>query len=106
MEQSSTFTEERQSMRDLLTSGLKAISDSGNPLTSKLIMYFGVGAGVGGGTVQTISKNTNHEIIEQCAAIAPDWLAYIPAIGVASLVIKNACDIYFKRLEVKRGDKE
>lgn len=105
MEQSNTFAEERLSMRELLTSGLKTISDSGNPLISKIIMYFGAGS-IAGGTVQTIANNTTNEIIQQCVEMTPDWLSYVPAIGVASLVIKNACDIYFKRIEVKRVGKD
>ena len=42
------------------------------------------------------------EIANYCAAASPDWLVYIPAIGVASLVIKNVTDIIFRRIEHKK----
>ena len=106
MGQSNTYTKKRRSMTNLLVSGLKAISDSGNPITSKIIMYFGVGAGVGGGTVQTIAKNTSNEFMQQCAEMTPDWLAYVPAVGVSSLVIKNIADWHFRRIEVNLKIKE
>ena len=37
-------------MKHLLTDSLRVISDSGNPLISKLITYFGASAGIGGGS--------------------------------------------------------
>ena len=80
---------------------LKLISDSGNPLISKLITYLGVGVGVGGGAAQGIARNSSSEIVQYCATQTPDWLAYAPALGVLSLVIKNICDWHFRRIEVK-----
>lgn len=89
------------SMTDLLIKGLKAISDSGNPIASKIITYFGVGAGVGGGTAQAIVKNSANDFVQACADATPEWLVYAPAVGVASLVIKNICDWHFRRIEVR-----
>ena len=80
---------------------LKLISDSGNPLVSKIITYLGVGVGVGGGAAQGIARSSQNEIVQACADMSPDWLAYAPAIGVASLVIKNASDWHFRRIEVQ-----
>ena len=82
---------------------LKLISDSGNPIASKLVTYLGVGVGVGGGTAQGIARTSQNEC---CANQSPDWLAYAPAIGVASLVIKNISDWYFRRVEVKLAIKK
>ena len=96
-------------MREILTDALKAISDSGNPLISKAIFYFGSFVGIGGSSVQVLSdsnvvRNNQHmsEIVSNCAAASPAWLVYIPAIGVASLVIKNTTDIIFRRIEHKK----
>ena len=80
---------------------LKLISDSGNPLVSKIITYAGVGIGVGGGAAQGIARSSHNEIIQACADMSPDWLAYAPAVVVTSLVIKNASDWHFRRIEVK-----
>jgi len=80
---------------------LKLISDSGNPIVSKVITYLGVGVGVGGGTAQGIARNSQNGFIQYCADHSPEWLAYAPAIGVASLVIKNISDWYFRRIEVQ-----
>ena len=80
---------------------LKLISDSGNPLVSKIVTYLGVGVGVGGGAAQGIARSSQNEIVQACADIAPDWLAYAPAVGVASLVLKNTSDWYFRRIEVQ-----
>jgi uncharacterized protein YneR len=85
---------------------LKLISDSGNPIASKFITYLGVGVGVGGGTAQGIARNSQNDFIQYCADQSPEWLAYAPAIGVASLVIKNISDWYFKRIEVKLAIKK
>lgn len=89
------------SIRDALLSGMKAISDSGNPLLSKVITYFGVGGGVGGGTIQAAAQLSTNEFIQECANATPDWLAYVPAVGVLSLMIKHAADIYFKKKELE-----
>ena len=85
---------------------LKLISDSGNPIASKLVTYLGVGVGVGGGTAQGIARTSQNEFMQFCANQSPDWLAYAPAFGVASLVIKNISDWYFRRLEVKLAIKK
>ena len=100
---------EKRSMIEIMTGGMRVISDSGNPLVSKAIFYFGSFVGIGGSSVQILSessavRNNKHmsEIANYCAAASPDWLVYIPAIGVASLVIKNVTDIIFRRLEHKK----
>jgi len=80
---------------------LKLISDSGNPIASKLITYLGVGIGVGGGTAQGIVRNSQNEFVQFCANQSPEWVTYVPVIGVASLVIKNISDWYFRRIEVQ-----
>lgn len=102
-----SYTSEQKSMKDSLTDLIKVISDSGNPIVSKIITYFGVAGGVGGGTVQVVASKTANEFIQECANVTPDWLAYVPAIGVLSLIVKHAADIYFKRKELKiRSDSE
>lgn len=84
---------------------MKAISDQGNAMLSKIMTYFGVGVGIGGGSVQVAAKTVAPQIAETCAPYTPDWLAYAPAVGVLSLVIKNAADIYYKRQEIKMNNK-
>ena len=90
---------------------LKMISDSGNVVLSKFITYFGVGVGIGGGTVQAVSHHKVlpspvNEIVQTCADVSPDWLAYMPAIAAVSLLIKNIADVYYKRLEHKAKSNE
>jgi len=86
---------------------LRAISDHGNPMLSKLINYFGVGVGVGGGTVQVAASQIhNNPIVDACANAAPDWIVYAPIVGVVSLVIKNAADFIFRRIEHKHKMRE
>lgn len=81
---------------------LKAISDNGNPILSKIINYFGVWVGVGGGTVQVAATQIiDNPVIEACKNIAPDWIVYAPAVGVLSLVIKNMADVIYRRIEHK-----
>ena len=85
---------------------MRMISDSGNALASKLITYFGVGVGIGGGTVQAVSHSSIMpkqvaDIAQTCADVSPDWLAYVPAIAALSLLIKNIADVYYRRLESK-----
>ena len=78
----------------------KAISDYGNATVSKAITYAGVG-GIGIGTANTAVKVVGGEVAQECAKYAPDWLAWAPLIGVISLAVKNACDVYYRRLEYK-----
>jgi len=85
---------------------LKLISDSGNPVASKFVTFLGVGVGVGGGTAQEIAKTSQNEIVTFCANNTPDWIAYAPAIGVLSLVIKNISDYHFRRIELKLAIKK
>ena len=73
------------------------ISDHGNAIVSKLITYFGLYVGIGGGTVQVIAANTiDNKIVQACANAAPSWLAYVPAIAAITLSIKHITDMYFK----------
>jgi hypothetical protein len=109
MEHINTLRSEKRSMKNLLVDALKMISDSGNPLISKIITYFGATAGIGGGSYQAIVgtevvKNTPvvNDIVNACASASPDWLVYIPAVGVISLVIKNTTDVIFRRIEHKK----
>ena len=78
----------------------RLISDYGNATLSKAITYFGV-VSVGGGTVQAVGNAVDHPIVQECAKLTPDWLSWVPLIGVISLAIKNACDVYYRRLEYK-----
>jgi len=96
------------SIRVRLMSVMRIISDSGNPLVSKIITYLGVG-GIGGGSVQVLAqtqlaKNNEQisDIIDVCASATPDWLIYVPAVGVASLLLKNISDVIFRHIEHKK----
>ena len=79
------------------------ISDGGNAFASKLITYFGVAVGIGGGTVQAVIASSDNEFLQECAKASPNWLAYISAFAAASLAMKNITDMYYKRLEFKRA---
>lgn len=98
---SNTFKKEQKSMTGFLSGLIRSISDSGNPIASKVVTYFGVAGGVGGGTVQVVSNASTSKFVQDCANITPDWLAYVPAIGVASLILKHLADVYFRRKELK-----
>lgn len=101
---SNTYKKEQKSMKELLIEIMKSISDSGNPIASKVITYFGVAGGVGGGTVQVVTSNSSlasNEFVQDCANVAPDWLVYVPAVGVVSLILKHIADVYFRRKELK-----
>lgn len=87
-------------LSDIIGTMTKAISDYGNATASKVITYMGIG-GIGVGTANTAVKVVNHPVAQECAKFAPDWLAWAPLIGVISLAIKNACDVYYRRLEYK-----
>lgn len=103
MAQSVTYVNERKNMNSLSeTIGMitRAISDYGNATVSKAITYAGVG-GIGVGTANTAVQMVGGEMAETCAKYAPDWLAWAPLIGVISLAVKNACDVYYRRLEYK-----
>lgn len=103
MAQSVTYERERKTMSNLseiIGMITRAISDYGNATVSKAITYAGVG-GIGIGTANTAVKVVGGEVAQQCAKYAPDWLAWAPLIGVISLAIKNACDVYYRRLEYK-----
>ena len=96
------------SVRVSLMSLMKSISDSGNPVLSKIITYLGVG-GIGGGSAQAIAnskviESNKHisDIVNTCAEAAPEWLVYVPAVGVASLLLKNISDFIFRRIEHKK----
>ena len=96
------------STRVNLMSLMRIISDSGNPMISKSITYLGVG-GIGGGSAQVFAnsqlvKDSQQmtEIINTCASATPEWLIYVPAIGVASLLFKNVSDFIFRRIEHKK----
>ena len=87
---------------------MRIISDSGNPIISKIITYLGVG-GIGGGSVQVLAqtqlaKNNQqvNDIIDICTSATPEWLIYVPAVGVASLLLKNISDVIFRRIEHKK----
>lgn len=104
MAQSNIYEKERKSMSNLseaMGAITKSISDYGNATLSKGITYAGLG-GIGVGTANTAV----HVTTQECAKYAPDWLAWAPLIGIASLAIKNVCDVYYKRLEVKLKIKE
>ena len=73
------------------------ISDGGNAIASKLITYFGVALGIGGGAIQVISSNSSNEFLQQCAESSPGWLVYVSAFAAASLAMKNITDIYYTR---------
>lgn len=103
MAQSVTYERERKTMSNLseiIGTITRAISDYGNATVSKAITYAGVG-GIGIGTANTAVKVVGGEVAQQCAEYAPDWLAWAPLIGVISLAVKNACDVYYRRLEYK-----
>ena len=104
MERSNTFTRNgKAKMIELF----KAISDQGNLMISKVITYFGISVGIGGGAVQAVANsNSSNEIIQQCAGMTPEWLAYMPGIAATSLVIQNISNVYFRRLEAKAKIKE
>lgn len=101
MAHSTIFENVRRNMTTQFTDLMRLISDSGNPLASKFITYFGVAGGVGGGTVQLVTNASTNDFIQECVNSTPDWLAYVPVIGVVSLIVKHVADIYFRRKELK-----
>lgn len=88
------------SLSEIIGTITKAISDYGNATISKSITYAGV-SGIGLGAANTAVKVADHPIAQECAKYSPDWLVYAPAVGVASLVLKNLCDWYYRRAEFK-----
>ena len=91
-----------------LMSLMRIISDSGNPIVSKFITYLGVG-GIGGSSAQVFAnsqlvKDSQHmtELVNACVSASPSWLVYVPAVGVASLLLKNISDFIFRRIEHKK----
>ena len=78
------------------------ISDGGNVIASKMITYFGVALGIGGGAAQVIAANSQNEFLQKCAESSPSWLVYVSAFAAFSLAMKNITDMYYTRLEYKK----
>lgn len=83
---------------------MHAISDHGNIVASKALTFFGV-TSVGGGLAGGVVSGTAHKIAESQAFGLPDWAAVVSIIGGLSLIIKNAVDVYYSRLDRKDKDR-
>jgi hypothetical protein len=81
------------------------ISDNGNILASKLITFFGLSVGLGGGTIQIVAANSQQEFIQACVQSTPIWLAYVPAIAAITLSIKHIADMYYTYKDRKKDSK-
>ena len=108
MEHIDTLRKERRSMKHLLSDSIRVISDSGNPVISKLITYFGfTGAGISTAQVAAESSAIQKAIpaaaeFSRACAESPQWIVYIPAFVAFTLAFKHGADFYFRRLEHKK----
>ena len=88
----------------MINSVLHAISDHGNAILSKSIVflgYIGIGVGTGGGVV----NGTMDKIANDVAFGLPDWAAVVAIISGLSLIIKNGVDTYYKIKDRRNKEK-
>lgn len=74
---------------------LHAISDHGNALASKLVTYFGVSAGIGGGTVLGVANGTAQKLVTSQGFGIQDWAAVVAIVSGLCLAIKTVVDTYY-----------
>ena len=87
-------------MLKILSDIMHEISDSGNALISKGIIYFGVG----GSSVGVASRVAEVEVVASGSLTLADYGAIAGILGGISLVIKACTDIYFSYKKNKREE--
>lgn len=85
---------------------IHTISDHGNVIASKVIMYFGI-ASVGTGGTLGVMNDTVQKVTgaESAAWGLADWAAVVSIAGGLSLIIKTIVDVYFK-IRAERRSKQ
>ena len=88
----------------MINSVLHAISDHGNAILSKSIVFLGY-IGIGVGAFDGYVNDTVDKIANDVAFGFPDWAAVIAIISSLSLIIKNGVDTYYKIKDRRNKDK-